>query len=199
MSTSSDTTTIDLTGTTIAFLATEGVEQVELTQPWDAAKAAGATVHLVSTDDEVQGFHHLDKADTFPVDRKVSDANPSVYDALVLPGGVANPDNLRTDEQAVDFVRSFLEGDKLVAAICHAPWTLIEADAVAGRRMTSWPSLRTDLRNAGATWVDEEVVVDTDGGPGTLITSRNPDDLPAFSERLLAELASGVGSPGQPD
>jgi protease I len=199
MSTSTDAPDIDLTGKTVAFLATEGVEQVELTQPWDAVKGAGATVHLVSITDEVQGFNHLDKADTFPADRQVSEVNPSVYDALVLPGGVANPDNLRTDEQAVDFVRSFLESDKLVAAICHAPWTLIEADVVSGRRMTSWPSLQTDLRNAGAEWVDEEVVVDADGGRGTLITSRNPDDLPAFSDRLLAELASGVGSPSQPD
>ncbi len=190
MTTTTDAPDIDLTGTTIAFLATDGVEQVELTQPWEAAKAAGATVHLVSTTDEVQGFHHLDKADTFPVDRQVSEANPSVYDALVLPGGVANPDDLRTDDAAVGFVRSFLEGDKLVAAICHAPWTLIEADAVSGRRLTSWPSLETDLRNAGADWVDEEVVVDTDGGPGTLITSRNPDDLPAFSQCLIEELAA---------
>ncbi|WP_421118685.1 type 1 glutamine amidotransferase domain-containing protein [Aquihabitans daechungensis] len=188
MSTTTDARDLDLTGTTIAFLATDGVEQVELTHPWEAAKAAGATVHLVSTTDEVQGFHHLDKGDTFAVDRQVSEVNPAVYDALVLPGGVANPDDLRTDAAAVGFVRSFLEGDKLVAAICHAPWTLIEADVVSGRRMTSWPSLQTDLRNAGADWVDEEVVVDVDGGAGTLITSRNPDDLPAFSRRLLAEL-----------
>ena len=186
--TTTDTSPTDLTGTTIAFLATDGVEQVELTQPWEAAKAAGATVHLISNTDEVQGFNHLDKADTFPVDRQISEANPSVYDALVLPGGVANPDALRTDADAVGFVRSFLEGDKLVAAICHAPWTLVEADAVSGRQLTSWPSLKTDLRNAGADWVDQEVVVDVDGGPGTLLTSRNPDDLPAFSARLIAEL-----------
>ncbi|MGN6693711.1 MAG: type 1 glutamine amidotransferase domain-containing protein, partial [Aquihabitans sp.] len=172
-------------------LATDGVEQVELTGPWDAVKAAGATVHLVSIrDDEVQGFNHLDKGDTFPVDRPVSDANPSVYDALVLPGGVANPDELRTDETAVGFARSFLEGDKIVAAICHAPWTLVEADAVSGRTLTSWPSLETDLRNAGAEWVDQEVVVDTEGGPGTLITSRNPDDVPAFSRQLIESLAA---------
>lgn len=179
----------DLTGITIAFLATDGVEQIELTEPWDAAKAAGATVHLVSDRDVVQGFEHLDKADTFPADRQVADANPSVYDALVLPGGVANPDALRTDDAAVGFARAFLEGDKVVAAICHAPWTLVEADAVAGRRLTSWPSLQTDLRNAGADWVDEEVVVDREGGPGILITSRKPDDLPAFSAQLLAVLA----------
>lgn len=198
MSTTTDTADVDLTEVTVAILATEGVEQVELTQPWEALKDAGATVHLLSIDDEVQGFDHLDKADTFTADRQVSEANPSVYDALVLPGGVANPDNLRTNEQAVDFVRSFLESDKVVAAICHAPWTLIEAGVVSGRRLTSWPSLQTDLRNAGAEWVDEEVVVDTDGGSGMLITSRNPDDLPAFSDRLLAELANGVGTPSQP-
>lgn len=189
MTTPTDAPDIDLTGRTIAFLATDGVEQVELTEPWESAKAAGATVHLVSTRDEVQGFHHLDKGDTFTTDRLVSEANPAVYDALVLPGGVANPDELRTDEVAVAFARSFLEGDKVVAAICHAPWTLVEADVVSGRRMTSWPSLETDLRNAGAAWVDEEVVVDADGGPGTLITSRKPDDLPAFSRTLLEALA----------
>lgn len=180
---------VDLTGTTIAFLATDGVEQVELTEPWKAAEAAGATVHLVSLRDEVQGFDHLDKADTFPTDRRVADANPSVYDALVLPGGVANPDELRTDESAVGFARTFLESGKVVAAICHAPWTLVEADVVSGRRMTSWPSLATDLRNAGADWVDEEVVVDR-AGPGTLITSRKPDDIPAFSDALLQALSS---------
>lgn len=191
MSTSTDTPDIDLTGMTIAFLATDGVEQVELTEPWEAAKAAGATVHLVSNTDQVQGFNHLDKGDTFPVDRQIAEANPAVYDALVLPGGVANPDALRTDDVAVGFARSFLEGDKVVAAICHAPWTLVEADVVSGRRLTSWPSLQTDLRNAGAEWVDEEVVIDTDGGTGTLITSRNPDDLPAFSRQLIETLAAG--------
>jgi protease I len=191
MSTPTDTPDIDLTGKTVAFLATDGVEQVELTGPWDAVKAAGATVHLVSIrDEQVQGFNHLDKADTFPVDRSVSDANPSVYDALVLPGGVANPDELRTDDVAVGFAKSFLEGDKIVAAICHAPWTLVEADAVSGRTVTSWPSLETDLRNAGAEWVDQEVVVDTEGGPGTLITSRNPDDVPAFSRQLIEALGA---------
>lgn len=194
MTTSTDPASdIDLTGKTVAFLATDGVEQVELTGPWDAVKAAGATVHLVSIrEDEVQGFNHLDKGDTFPVDRPVGDANPSVYDALVLPGGVANPDELRTDDTAVGFARSFLEGDKIVAAICHAPWTLVEAGAVSGRRLTSWPSLQTDLRNAGAEWVDEEVVVDTEGGPGTLITSRNPDDVPAFSRQLIEALAGSA-------
>ena len=177
----------DLTGTTIAFLATDGVEQAELTGPWNAAKEAGATVHLVSNTDEVQGFNHLDKGDTFTVDRRVAEANPATYDALVLPGGVANPDQLRTDPQAVAFAKVFLDTDKVVAAICHAPWLLVEADAVQGRQVTSWPSLETDLSNAGAKWVDEEVVVDTNG-PGTLITSRNPDDIPAFNKALLAEL-----------
>lgn len=194
MSTSTDASPdIDLRGTTIAFLATDGVEQVELTAPWEAAKQAGAVVHLVSNVDEVQGFDHLDKADTFPVDRQVAEANVAVYDALVLPGGVANPDALRTDDAAVDFARAFLEGDKVVAAICHAPWTLVEADVVSGRRVTSWPSLETDLRNAGAEWVDEEVVVDVDGGPGTLITSRKPDDIPAFNRQLL-EALRGTGT-----
>jgi len=190
VTTTTDLPPIDLTGKTIAFLAADGVEQVELTQPWNELRDAGATTHLVSITTEVQGFHHLDKADTFPVDRQVEDANPAVYDALVLPGGVANPDDLRTHPTAVGFVRSFLEGDKVVAAICHAPWTLVEADAVSGRTVTSWPSLKTDLRNAGADWVDEEVVVDADGGPGTLVTSREPDDLPAFSRRLI-ELLGG--------
>jgi protease I len=172
----------DLSGRTIAFLvAPEGIEQVELTDPWAAVEKAGATPRLLSTEaGEVQAFHHLDPADTFRVDALVGDADPASYDALVLPGGVANPDALRMDEDAVAFVRDFTESGKPVAAICHAPWTLAEADVVRGRRMTSWPSLRTDLRNAGAEWVDEEVVVD-----GNLVTSRKPDDLPAFNEALL--------------
>ena len=178
----------DLTGVTIAFLATDGVEEVELTEPWKAAEEAGATVHLVAPVDEVQGFNHLDRADSFEVDRRVADANPGVYDALVLPGGVANPDALRTDEEAVAFVEGFLDAGKAVFAICHAPWMLIEAGVVEGRRLTSWPSLQTDLRNAGAEWVDEEVVVCT-SGPGVLVTSRNPDDLPAFNAKLLETLA----------
>lgn len=181
----------DLTERTIAFLATDGVEQVELTEPWKAFEAAGATLHLVSIDDgDVQGYDHLDANDTFAVDRVVADANPSVYDALVLPGGVANPDELRTDANAVGFVHAFLDAGKPVAAICHAPWLLIETDAVRGRRVTSWPSLQTDLRNAGADWVDEEVVVCTEGGPGPLITSRNPDDIPAFVDATLSILAT---------
>ncbi|URN17598.1 MULTISPECIES: type 1 glutamine amidotransferase domain-containing protein [Streptomyces] len=165
----------------IAFLvAPEGVEQVELTKPWQAVTDAGDSPELVSTaSGEVRAFHHLDKADTFPVDRTVDEVSPDLYDALVLPGGVANPDALRMDEGAVAFVRGFFEAGKPVAAICHAPWTLVEADVLRGRRLTSWPSLRTDVRNAGGEWVDEEVVV-CDGGPGALVTSRKPDDLPAF-------------------
>jgi protease I len=175
-----------LDGKTIAFLvAPEGIEQVELTGPWQAVEEAGGTPRLLSTDDgKVQAFNHLDKADTFPVDAVVADADPSSYDALVLPGGVANPDALRMDEDAVAFVRAFVESERPVAAICHAPWTLAEADVVRGRRMTSWPSLQTDLRNAGAEWVDEEVVVDRN-----LVTSRKPDDIPAFNEALLSMLA----------
>jgi protease I len=177
----------DLDGKTIAFLvATEGIEQVELTEPWGAVEEAGGTPKLLSVESgKVQAFHHLDKADTFAVDAVVGDADPSSYDGLVLPGGVANPDALRTNEDAVAFVREFVESDRPVAAICHAPWTLAEADVVRGRRMTSWPSLQTDLRNAGADWVDEEVVVD-----GNLVTSRKPDDLPAFNDAMV-ELFSG--------
>jgi protease I len=180
----------DLTGRTVALLtATEGVEQVELTEPRRALEDAGATVHLLSLEQgEVQGFEHLDKADTFPVDVVVADARVEDYDALVLPGGVANPDALRMDETAVGFVRDFVESGKPVAAICHAPWTLVEADVVRGRRLTSWPSLQTDVRNAGGTWVDEEVVVD-----GNLITSRKPDDLKAFGEALVEAVAAAPG------
>ena len=173
----------DLSGKTIAFLvAPEGIEQVELTEPWSAVEEAGATPKLLSTEDgKVQAFNHLDAADTFEVDQVVGDASVEEYDALVLPGGVANPDALRMDEDAVSFVRDFVGSGKPVAAICHAPWTLAEADVVRERRLTSWPSLQTDLTNAGATWVDEELVVD-----GNLITSRKPDDLPAFCEALVS-------------
>ena len=172
----------DLNGKTIAFLvAPEGTEQVELTEPWAAVEKAGGTPRLVSTKSgRIQAFNHLDAADTFDVDTAAADAEVASYDGLVLPGGVANPDNLRMDEDAVAFVKGFFEAEKPVAAICHAPWTLIEADVVTGRRLTSWPSLRTDLRNAGADWVDEEVVVD-----GKLVTSRKPGDLPAFNEALV--------------
>jgi protease I len=176
----------DLNGRTIAFLvAPEGTEQVELTDPWSAVEEAGGTPRLLSTESgKVQAFDHLDKADTFAVDTVVGDADPAAYDGLVLPGGVANPDALRLDRDAVDFVRDFVDSGRPVAAICHAPWTLVEADVVRGRRMTSWPSLRTDLRNAGAEWVDEEVVID-----GGLVTSRKPDDLPAFNEAMVRVFA----------
>ena len=176
-----------LAGRRIAFLvAAEGIEQVELTEPWDAVRDAGGDPVLVSpASGKVQAFDHLDKADTFPVDQTVADADPELFVGLVLPGGVANPDSLRMDEDAVAFVKAFFDADKPVAAICHAPWVLVEADVVKGRRVTSWPSLQTDLRNAGAEWVDEEVVVD-----GNLVTSRKPDDLPAFVAELTQRFAS---------
>jgi protease I len=170
----------------IAFLtAPEGVEQVELTDPWQAAEGAGHQPVLVSTKPgEVQAFNHLDKADTFSVDEVVGETAADSFDALVLPGGVANPDFLRMDEKAVAFVRDFFTRGRPVAAICHAPWTLVEADVVRGRELTSWPSLRTDIRNAGGTWVDEQVVV-CERGSNKLVTSRKPDDLKAFCEAFL--------------
>lgn len=174
-----------LDGKTIAFLvAPEGVEQVELTEPWKAVKQAGGTPRLVSTaPGQIQAFNHLDKAGTFAVDDTVDDVDTASFDGLVLPGGVANPDFLRMNDDAVRFARAFFDAGKPVAAICHAPWTLVEADVVRGRTITSWPSLRTDLRNAGATWVDKEVVVCTDG-PNTLVSSRKPDDLKAFCQAV---------------
>ncbi|MFR9724900.1 type 1 glutamine amidotransferase domain-containing protein [Streptomyces sp. MS19] len=177
----------------IAFLvAPEGVEQVELTEPWRALTETGETPQLVSTKPgHIQAFKHLDHGDTFPVDRTVDQVTAKDYDALVLPGGVANPDALRLDERAVAFAKGFFDAGKPVAAICHAPWTLIEADVVRDRTMTSWPSLRTDLRNAGANWVDERVVVCT-SGPNTLVTSRRPDDLPAFDEAMLNEFGKAI-------
>jgi protease I len=169
----------------IAFLtASEGIEAVELTEPWDAVTGAGHTAELLSPESgEVQLFNHLDKAETRNVDTTVGDASVDDYDALVLPGGVANPDALRMDETAVAFIKEFAASGKPVAAICHAPWTLIEAGVLDGKRVTSWPSLQTDIRNAGGDWVDEEVVED-----GNLITSRNPDDIPAFTKALLGAL-----------
>jgi protease I len=176
----------ELNGQRIAFLATDMVEQVELTEPWKAVEEAGGRPELVSLEEgEIQGFDHYDKADTFPVDRTVSEASADDYDGLVLPGGVGNPDTLRTDEDAVRFVRTFVESGKPVAVICHGPWTLVEADVVRGCTLTSYPSIKTDIRNAGGDWVDREVVVD-----GNLISSRQPDDLPAFCRTLVEELAS---------
>ena len=173
----------------IAFLvAPEGAEQVELTEPWKAVEGEGGTPELISTEaGEVQAFNHLDKGDTFHVDRTVDDASPSDYDGLVLPGGVANPDFLRTDPDAVAFVRGFFEQAKPVAVICHGPWTLVEADVLRGRKLTSWPSLQTDIRNAGGTWVDEEVVVDEG-----LVSSRKPADLRAFCAKLVEEIREGT-------
>jgi protease I len=174
-----------LNGKKVAFLATDMFEQVELTEPWKAVEDAGGQPELVSLEaGEIQGFEHYDKAGSFRVDRTVEEARAEDYDALVLPGGVGNPDRLRTDENAVAFVRAFFDQGKPVAAICHGPWTLVEAGVVRGRTLTSWPSLQTDIRNAGGTWVDEQVVVDRG-----LVSSRNPDDLPAFCAKILEEFA----------
>jgi protease I len=180
-----------LEGKKVAFLvAKEGVEQVELTDPWDALVSENAQPSIVSTESgTVQAFDHLDRADVFDVDAVVESAASSEYDALVLPGGVANPDFLRMNPGAVAFARSFFDAGKPVAVICHGPWTLIEAGMVAGRTLTSWPSLRTDITNAGGEWVDEEVVV-CNSGPNTLISSRNPDDLPAFCAKLIDTVAT---------
>jgi protease I len=177
-----------LKGKRIAFLvAPEGAEQVELTEPWKAVEGEGATPELISTESgEVQAFNHLDKGDTFKVDRTVGEASPSDYDGLVLPGGVANPDFLRMDDKAVGFIRGFFEEAKPVGVICHGPWTLVEADVLRGRKITSWPSLETDIKNAGGTWVDEEVVVDEG-----LVSSRKPDDLPAFCAKIVEEFCEG--------
>jgi protease I len=173
----------------IAFLmANEGVEQVELTEPLEAVRAAGAEADLLAPEEgDIQAFNHLDRGERFPVDRAVGDADASEYDGLVLPGGVANPDQLRGKEEAVRFVRAFFDSGKPIGVICHGPWTLIEADVVRGRTLTSWPSLRTDLRNAGAEWVDEEVHVDQG-----LVSSRKPDDLEAFKAKIVEEFAEGV-------
>jgi protease I len=177
----------DLNNKRIAFLATDGVEQSELERPLEVVREAGATAELISLEDgEVQAFNHLDKGDAFPVDGTVADARAEDYDGLVLPGGVANPDALRMNDDAVAFVRAFFEQDKPVGVICHGPWTLVEAGVLSGRTITSWPSLQTDIRNAGGTWVDQEVHVDNG-----LVSSRNPDDLPAFCAKLVEELAEG--------
>jgi protease I len=178
-----------LKGKKIAFLvANEGVEQIELTEPWKAVEEAGGTPELIAPKPgQTQAFNHLDKADAFKVDRKVEEADESDYDGLVLPGGVANPDFLRIDKKAVAFTRSFFESGKPVGAICHGPWTLVEADVVRGRTLTSWPSLKTDIRNAGGNWVDEQVHVDSG-----LVTSRKPDDLKAFNAKIVEEFAEGV-------
>jgi protease I len=171
----------DLNGKKIAFLATDMVEQVELTEPWKAVEQAGGKPELISLEEgEIQGFNHYDRADTFRVDRTVKEASPDEYDALVIPGGVGNPDTMRLDEHAVRFVREFFRSAKPMGVICHAPWMLVEADVARGRKMTSFWSIKTDVMNAGGEWLDEEVVVD-----GSLVTSRNPDDIPAFNERLL--------------
>ena len=176
-----------LKGKKIAFLATDMVEEVELTKPWDAVKKAGGTPELLSIKSgEIQAFKHYDKSKTYKVDRKVSLAKIDDYDGLVIPGGVGNPDTMRTDDDAVEFVRSFYEAGKPMAVICHGPWMLVEADIVDGRKLTSWPSLETDIRNAGGDWVDQEVL--TDNG---LVTSRKPDDLPAFCSKLVEEFAEG--------
>jgi protease I len=180
-------TTKSLEGKRVAFLATDGVEQLELTEPWDAVENAGAHAVLLSLESgKIQGFDHLDKDKTFNVDKLVSESEPDDYDGLVLPGGVANPDRLRMDRDAVSFVRSFVESGKPVGVICHGPWTLVEAGVVRDRTLTSFPSLRTDLQNAGASWVDREVVVDNG-----LVSSRNPDDLPAFCSKIVEEFAEG--------
>lgn len=178
----------ELQGKTIAFLATDGVEQVELTEPWKAIKNAGAQVQLISLKEgTIQGVHHDKKGDSFPVDKTVANVSADDFDGLVVPGGVFNPDALRADEKAVSFVKAFFTQHKPVASICHGPWVLVEADVVRGRKVTSWPSVRTDLKNAGAEWVDEECVCDNG-----LVTSRNPDDLPAFCAKAIEEFAEGT-------
>jgi protease I len=182
-----------LQGKRVAILMTDGVEQVEYTGPRSFLEEQGAQVTLISpkpAGEEIQGFNHLDLGDKFKVEMNVLDARAGDFDALVLPGGVANPDQLRLSAESIAFIREFGRASKPIAAICHGPWTLIDADLVTGRRVTSWPTLQTDLRNAGAQWSDEQVVVD-----GKLVTSRKPDDIPAFNQALLAELAAV--QPGQ--
>ncbi|MGK2934173.1 MAG: type 1 glutamine amidotransferase domain-containing protein [Gemmatimonadaceae bacterium] len=177
-----------LKGRKVAFLATDGVEQIELTEPWNALRAAEADLFLVADNEgEIQGVNHGEKGDKFPVNKLVDKVTASDFDALVLPGGVRSPDKLRTNPKAVEFVRGFMEADKPVAAICHGAWLLVEAGAVKGRTLTSWPSLKTDIINAGGEWVDKQVAVDQ-----KLLTSRKPDDLPAFCQKLVSLLASAI-------
>ena len=182
----------ELSGKKIVFMtANEGVEQVELTRPWEAVEQAGGTPVLAAPEDgKVQGFNHLDKGGTFDASIATSALRVEDFDGLVLPGGVANPDQLRTDEPAVRFVRDWFRAGKPAAAICHGPWTLVEADVVRDRTLTSWPSLQTDIRNAGGSWVDQEVF-ECSGGPNTLVTSRKPDDLDAFCAKLVSVFAAG--------
>jgi protease I len=176
-----------IAGKRIAFLATDGVEQVELTEPWKAVQAAGGKPELISIKSgELQAFNHDEKGDRFSIDNTVGNVTAEDYEGLVLPGGVLNPDTLRTDDEAVDFVRDFFKQNKPVAAICHGPWMLVEADVVEGCTLTSWPSLKTDIANAGGNWVDEEVVVDQG-----LVTSRRPDDLKAFCAKAIEEFSEG--------
>jgi protease I len=178
----------ELNGKKVAFLvAGEGVEEVELTEPWKAVEQAGGEPVLIAPESgEVQSFEHLDKSKTYPVEETLEDADPDDYDGVVLPGGVANPDQLRTESRAIEFLQKFFADGKPVGVICHGPWTLIEADLVRDRTITSWPSLQTDIRNAGGNWVDEEVVVDKG-----LVSSRKPDDLPAFCAKIVEEFAEG--------
>jgi protease I len=178
----------ELNGKRIAIVATDGVEQVELVKPRKALDDAGAQTDLISIKPgEIQGFNHFDQADKLPVDRTIEEVDADEYDALMLPGGVANPDQLRMDENVLSFVRTFFEQGKPVAAICHAPWTIVEAGAARGRTLTSWPSLQTDIRNAGGNWVDEEVHVDAG-----LVTSRKPGDIPAFNAKMIEEFTEGI-------
>ena len=180
----------ELDGRRVAFMvANEGMEQVEFTEPWQAVKDAGGTPELLAPKPgQAQGFNHLDKGDTFAVGHAIADADPGDYDGLVLPGGVANPDQLRTVPEAVAFVKAMFNAGKPAAVICHGPWTLVEAGLVRGRTLTSWPSLQTDIRNAGGNWVDSEVQVCAEG-PNVLVTSRKPDDLPAFCSELRTAFA----------
>lgn len=182
-----------LKGRRVAILATDGFEQSELLEPKKALEEAGAQVKIVSPKDgEIKGWNKKNWGDTCKVDLSLEDASAADFDALMLPGGVMNPDALRINEKAIEFIKGFVKADKPIAAICHGPWPLIETGMVTGRTMTSWPSLQTDLKNAGATWVDREVVAD-----GGLVTSRKPDDIPAFNEKMIEEFAEGVhGRPG---